>query len=200
MKIALIALTSAALFGYAQPGFAQQKMDQDQSNHMDRSNNGLGMHSQFQNEDETGTSGQGNSWSDRDNWRDQQNAREDSEDQDSGRMHHWRMHGNMQGGMTPPWRMRGRMAQANEAAHFRFRRGPAVVDVQCPEGESLQTCVNAAGQLLEKIASLRGSAQGNTTGMGSGNNTGLSINPQSGSSLSNQPSNPPSSDSNSSGQ
>lgn len=196
MKIAVIALASAALIGFAQPGFAQQKMDQDQSNRMDRSPDGSGMQSQFQDEDETGTSGQGNNWSDRDGWRDQRSA---GNDQDEDRMHHGSMRGHMQGGMTPPWRMHERMARANEAAHFRFRRGAAVIDVQCPEGESLQTCVSAAGQLLDKIATLRGSAQGTTSGSGLGSSDS-NTSSQPGDSLPNRQLNPRRPDDSTSGQ
>jgi hypothetical protein len=53
------------------------------------------------------------------------------------------------------WRMHERMANASEgAAHFRFRRGANVIDVRCSQGDTLQACVNAAGQLIDKLAKL----------------------------------------------
>jgi Ni/Co efflux regulator RcnB len=192
MKIAILAFASATAIACASPALAQQNMNRDQSNQTE-SQYGSGMHRQFQNDDESRTSGQGNNWSDRDDWRD----RNWSDNRDWGRMHRW-----VQGRMGPMWRMHERMANANEAAHFRFRRGQAAIDVKCPEGESLQTCVNAAGQLLDKIANLRDrNAQGTTNGLGLGSDdSGTSMKPQSGGSLSNGQLNSPSSSGSQSGQ
>jgi hypothetical protein len=190
MKIVAIALVSAALIAFAGPSFAQQNMNRDQSDHMDRSQYGSGMHRQFQNDEEqSGTSGQANNGSDRDNWRD----RNSSDNRDWGRIHRWGMRGNMEGRMGSMMRMHERMANANEgAAHFRFRRGQAAIDVQCPEAESLQTCVNAAGQLLDKIGALRDrNAQGATQGMGLGSENSGTAGSQSGGSSSDQQTSPP---------
>jgi hypothetical protein len=158
------------------------------------------MQRQFQNDDEqSGRSGQGRNWSNRDDWRD----RNSSDSRDWGRMHRWSMRDDMQGRMGRMMRMHERMANADEgAAHFRFRRGQAAVDIQCPQGESLQACVNAAGQLLDKIANLRdGNAQGATQGMGLGSDdNSASMKPRSGDSLSNQPLGSPNSSGSLSGQ
>ena len=200
MKIAVFAFASATALACASPALAQQNMSRDQSDQSGQTDSqyGSGMHRQFQNDDESRTSGQGNNWSDRDDWRD----RNSSDNRDGGRMHRWSMHGDMQGRMGRMMRMHERMANANEAAHFRFRRGQAAIDVKCPEGESLQACVNAAGQLLDKIANLRDrNAQGTTQGMGvgSGDSSG-SVKPQSGGALSNQELNSPGSSGSQSGQ
>jgi hypothetical protein len=187
MKIAVLALASAAVVAFAYPALAQQNMNRDQSNQIDRLQHGSGMQGQIDNDDEeSGASGQGNNWADRADWRAEQNGRGDH---DGGHMHHWGMRGNMQGGMTPPWRMHERMAHENGAAHFRFRRGPAMVDVQCPENASLQACVNATSQLLDKIAAnMRNrNAEGATSGSNLGSEEeGTSEQPQSGGSMSNQ--------------
>ena len=178
MKIAALALASAALAGLTQSVFAQNDADRS-----DRIEYGPGMHRHFQNDDgQSATAGRGRDWSDRDRRRD----RDSSETRDLGRMHRWSMHGDMQGHMTPPWRMHERAGNANEAAHFRFRRGQAAIDVQCPRAESLQACVNAAGQLLDKIANVRErNAQGTTSGSGLGSEDGDPSGSQPGS-LSNQ--------------
>jgi hypothetical protein len=184
MKIVAIAFASAALVALAQPGFAQQRMDQDRADRMDRS-----MHNQFQNDDEqSSTSGQGNNWSERDDWRDR-NARGD---RDSERMPRGSMRGDMQGRMDGRMGQMMRMHDANDgAAHFRIRRGQAAIDVQCPKAESLQACVNAAGQLLDKIATLRDrNSQGVTSGTGLGSESSDTLSSQPNGSLSNQPVNP----------
>lgn len=188
MKVAVIALASAGLIGFAQPGLAQQNTNRDQSDRMDRPQYSSGMHRQFQNNDErSDTSGQGSNWSDRNDWRD----RNGSDDRDRERMHRWSMHGNMQGRMGAMWRMHEH-ANANEAAHFRFRRGQAAIDVQCPQGEALQACVDAAGQLLDKIANLRDrNAQGATSGMGFGSEDSSQMSPQPDGSSANQEFNRP---------
>ena len=184
MKIAAIALASAAVIGLAQPSFAQQYMNRDQSDRPDQWQHGSGLQHQFQYEDEqSSTSGQGGHWSDRDDRRDHNT----SDDRDYGHEHEWSRRGNMEGRMGSMWRMHERMAHANEgAAHFRLRRGQAAIDVRCPQGESLQACVNATGQLLDKIANLREpNAQGATSGsaLGSGETNTL---PQPGASFPNQ--------------
>lgn len=170
MKIAAIALASATLIALAEPGYAQQNTNRDQSDRMERPQHGSGMQRQFQNDDEhSGTTGRGRDWSDRDEWRD----RNSSDSRDGDRMHRRNMHGNMEDRMGAMMRIHERMAKGNEgAAHFHFRRGQAAIDVQCPQGQPVQVCVNAAGQLLDKIANLRDrNAQGATQGMGSDSDT-----------------------------
>ncbi len=81
----------------------------------------------------------------------QRSARGDSDDWASRRqrMHAWHMRGEM-GQM---WRQRF----AHEGgAHFRLRRGQAFLDVKCPENDSLQSCVNAISQLLDKVRTMPG--------------------------------------------
>lgn len=41
------------------------------------------------------------------------------------------------------------------AAHFVFQRGPARIDITCPQVFALQDCIQAATQLLDKMSSLR---------------------------------------------
>lgn len=53
-------------------------------------------------------------------------------------------------------------------AHFRMRRGNAVIDIQCPRDESVDNCVNAAGRLIDKVASMhRPGSSGATNGSSS---------------------------------
>jgi hypothetical protein len=152
MKFAAIALASAlAAAGVALPSFAQQNQS-DQSN---QNQYGQAAQNQFQN-------GRDGGWRQRQGWR---------EDEDFGGGGGWRrMHG-MQG-MMDRMERHHRFASESEGAHFRLRRGQAVIDVKCPENESMQACVSAAGQLLDKVAGMR---NGNTTtGMtnGAGRSTG----------------------------
>ena len=43
--------------------------------------------------------------------------------------------------------------QGPAGAHFRFRKGDAVVDIKCAEDEPMKACVEAGTALLDKIAS-----------------------------------------------
>ena len=62
-------------------------------------------------------------------------------------------------------RGRGPMLQG---AHFHFVRGNARVDIQCPPQNDMQSCVQAAGQLLDKIGILAEPGAGtNSSGTGS---------------------------------
>jgi Tfp pilus assembly protein FimT len=136
MKVAVIALAATAVV-FAQPSFAQN-VDRDQSNSTDSWQGGPRN-------------------SDRDAWRGQN----PDERQDWRRMHR---RGMGEDGDGRWWRMHERMVNANEgAAHFRFRRGSAVVDVRCSQGDSLQACVNAAGQLIDKVAKLHDDTKAPTT-------------------------------------
>ncbi|MEJ2376947.1 MAG: hypothetical protein P8Y71_16545 [Pseudolabrys sp.] len=54
-------------------------------------------------------------------------------------------------------RAHGRFGQSRElqrGAHFRFVRGNARIDIQCPAGKSMQDCVDAASTLIDKVAKL----------------------------------------------
>jgi hypothetical protein len=155
MKFAAIALASAlAAAAFALPSFAQQ----NQSDQPNQNQYGQGGQNQFQNG--------------REDWRQGRNERDDD---DSGggwrRMHRFGMGGGMQG-MMDRMERHHRFANENEGAHFRLRRGQAMIDVKCPENESMQACVNAATQLLDKVAGMRNgnTAAGTTngTGLGSG--------------------------------
>jgi len=44
------------------------------------------------------------------------------------------------------------------AAHFVFQRGPARIDITCPQFFALRDCIQAATELLDKIHRLRGNA------------------------------------------
>jgi hypothetical protein len=48
------------------------------------------------------------------------------------------------------------MGPPPRAAHFRFERGPARIDIHCAADEPTKACVDAASALLDKIVSLRG--------------------------------------------
>ena len=41
-------------------------------------------------------------------------------------------------------------------AHFRLQRGDARIDIRCGDNEPIGVCVEAAGRLLDKVISLRG--------------------------------------------
>jgi hypothetical protein len=59
-----------------------------------------------------------------------------------------------------------------------------MLDVKCPENESLQACVNAAGQLLDKVAGLRNGTTASGATNGAGLSGEMSSSPPSGSSAS----------------
>lgn len=40
----------------------------------------------------------------------------------------------------------------SKAAHFRFRKGDAMVDIKCAEDEPMKACVDASSSLLDKLA------------------------------------------------
>lgn len=71
-------------------------------------------------------------------------------DRDSGsrwRRHHHEMGGGGHMGMMG-------MMMRPRGAHFRFRRGDARIDIQCPARESLQSCVEAASELIDRVSRL----------------------------------------------
>jgi hypothetical protein len=52
------------------------------------------------------------------------------------------------------WREMGSMMRRGGGARFQFSRGDAQIDIRCPQNESLQNCVQAASQLIDKVHSL----------------------------------------------
>lgn len=59
------------------------------------------------------------------------------------------------------WRDTDSMVSMRSGARFRFSRGDAHIDIRCPQNESLQNCVQAASQLIDKVQSLTpGSSEG----------------------------------------
>ena len=74
----------------------------------------------------------------------------------------------------------------SEGARFNFSNGDRRMRVRCPSNESVQACVQAAGQLLDKIGTLRDrNAQGATQGTGLGSDKSDTT-PRPGNPLSNQ--------------
>jgi hypothetical protein len=63
----------------------------------------------------------------------------------------WRDQG---GAMNPHAGWMGRRAWGSGVgggAHFRFTRGDARIDIQCPANEDVEHCVKAAGELVDKV-------------------------------------------------
>ncbi len=56
-----------------------------------------------------------------------------------------------------PWMggMMRRMPPPSKAAHFRFRKGDAMVDIKCADDEPTKACVDAGSALLDKLAADR---------------------------------------------
>jgi hypothetical protein len=162
MKIAAIALASAlASMALAQPSFAQQTGNQDDQNQYGRMQYGPGMQDRYhgsQNRSDD-TYGQGE-WRQNQNWRNAENEgwRRDRE----GMRGHMGMMG-----------MMGRMHErfGDRGASFSFGNGNARMSVHCPSNESVETCVRAATQLLDKIGSLKSGTSGST-----GTTNGANIN------------------------
>lgn len=68
------------------------------------------------------------------------------------RERHMQMMDHWGGGMDRSEEGRGGMpGRSGGGAHFRFSQGDARIDIRCPQNKSLQNCVQAAGQLLDKI-------------------------------------------------
>jgi len=105
-----------------------------------------------------------------DGWRDNRMGRrgpnwENDNDRDlgdrrMGRMWHHRM---MMGMMRP------------QGARFSFSSGDARMNVLCPSNESLQDCVQAAGQLLDKVSRLRNNSAASSTSAGSSSGPNTTI-------------------------
>lgn len=60
------------------------------------------------------------------------------------------------------------MGAMSGGARFRFTRGDARIDVQCPAQENMRVCVAAATELLDKIVSLHGNGSHESKATGSG--------------------------------
>ncbi len=65
------------------------------------------------------------------------------------------MRGEMRGEMGPHGgfmrEMMRRHREESKAAHFRFRKGDAVVDIKCAADEPTKACVDAGSVLLDKL-------------------------------------------------
>ena len=168
MKIAAIALASALISVASAPtSFAQSGNfnDRDQSG---PAQYGPGAQDQFRGGMNRGqdTFGQRDNWRRDGNWRDADNE---------GERGGWHRDGMMEGrmGRMGP-HMRDRFAE-DRGASFRFGNGRARMSVHCPANESVETCVRAASQLLDKITSLRSADSAGTTSggkVGSTNDSG----------------------------
>lgn len=193
MKIAAIALASAlaAIAGSAQPGLAQtanQNPDQSQygqdqnRTELDQtgsrmsgsqSNMNGSMNDEDEDDENSYTTGQNadNPQRNQDgqNWSGEGNRNSDSNRGGSDR-------GRMEGRMSQRWH-RHMMMGRNEGASFTFGNGNARMRIRCPANESLQNCVNAATQLLDKISSLKSNAnlrgENQTNGQDMSGSTGM---------------------------
>ena len=160
MKTISLALASAltAVIGFAQPVLAQS-LDQSGSSNQRSAGNSDDM-------DRGGamTSGQSRS-DDRGSWR----GRRDEDSSGPGRTGSGERHG---GGMEMRRGLMERhhqmMMGGTSGARFRFTRGDARIDVQCPAQENLRACVSAATELLDKIVSLHGNGPHESKATGSG--------------------------------
>jgi hypothetical protein len=169
MKIAAIALASAlaAIAGSTQPGFAQttiQKSDQSQYG-QDQNRTEFDQTGSRMNESQPNMNGSMN-----DEEEDNENSYTTGQNTDNPQ-------GSQGGSSSSGWRNRmgphgHRHMGRNEGASFSFRNGPARMAVRCPPNEPLQTCVNAATQLLDKIGSLKNVE--NMNGHGMSGSTGMS--------------------------
>jgi len=52
----------------------------------------------------------------------------------------------------------GRGTMHDGGAHFRFTRGNARIDIKCPTNEDVEHCVKAAGELVDKVMSMKENA------------------------------------------
>jgi hypothetical protein len=48
-------------------------------------------------------------------------------------------------------------------AHFHFSRGDASIDIRCPADQAVERCVRAAGDLIDKVMSMKQSGVANPT-------------------------------------
>ena len=85
---------------------------------------------------------------------------EKMEDSDQIRQQNWDRDGREQGatGSRAGWmghHNRRFGARDEGGAHFRFIRGNARIDIKCPANEDVEHCVKAAGDLVEKVMSMK---------------------------------------------
>jgi len=78
-------------------------------------------------------------------------------DQDRQRQPNWRHQWGKQGGGMGHAAL-GRGAMHDGGAHFRFTRGNARIDIKCPANEDVEHCVKAAGELVDKVMSMKENA------------------------------------------
>ena len=72
-----------------------------------------------------------------------------------------RYHDREMGGMG----MRGHMGheQFDQGAHFRFRRGDAMIDIRCPKDEEVASCVQAATRLMRAVKDMQNTGASSPT-------------------------------------
>ena len=142
MNIASLALASAlaAIVGSAQPAAAQTQ-DQTGAATIDRAA-----------PEDNATPGSANA--DRRDDEDRDPALSGRRD-DEGAARRWNERGPTMMRMRPVMPQRQMMLRGT-GAHFHFARGKARVDVVCSPQEDSEACVRAAGELIDKIAELRG--------------------------------------------
>jgi hypothetical protein len=85
---------------------------------------------------------------------------EKMEDSDQTRQQNWDRDGREQGAMGSRAGWMGHHnrrcgARGEGGAHFRFIRGDARIDIKCPANEDVEHCVKAAGDLVEKVMSMK---------------------------------------------
>lgn len=148
-----VATALAAIIGSVPASFAQP---------YDQNNRGDDNQSQYQSD----MTGPGYQAQNEDGWhRGRAEDRDQDRDRDWGQRSHHRWGPGM-GFMGPMSRSaRGPMTQG---ARFHFARGNARIDIQCPPQNDMQSCVQAAGQLLDKLSSMQNSTLAKPDGGSSG--------------------------------
>lgn len=176
MKITAIALASAlaAIAGSAQPGFAQSSIQNSEQTQygQDQNRTQLDQTGSRMNESQPNMRGSMNDEEEDDENSYTTGQNTDNPQGNTNRPDSSGLRNRMEGRMGPHWQ---RHMGRNTGASFSFRNGDARMRIRCPANEPLQTCVNAATQLLDKIGSLknvRGDSQ--TNGQGMGGSTGMS--------------------------
>ena len=51
--------------------------------------------------------------------------------------------------------MMGRGGLRNAGAHFHISNGNATIDIRCPSDQAVERCVRAAGDLVDKVMSIK---------------------------------------------
>jgi hypothetical protein len=201
--LALASALTAAV-GSAQPSFAQNIGQNDQNQYNKDQYNGQDqndldqyersdMNGQNQGEDmneESSTTGQNMSGNNNSNGNNQYGQFQNPNDNNNSNNNNWRKnrmgsngpnwqnehhHWRMEGRMSPMWHQRMMGMMARQGARFSLSNGAARMNVQCPPNEPTQACVQAAGQLLDKISSLRSNAGASSTSSGSTGSSNATI-------------------------